>query len=352
MLENYEKEKEKQNNPEGKKAWEPSLKEILSKPEGGYLFGELLDREGRQDLAEKLAQGEISESDIQEFDHYRKNYNESMDRAEVVKASIDDKLIEAYTRNNPDLQEVVGLIGQDSYTRMIKEKLTTLAIKDPYAFDRLASSVESKNDFMNSDYKKLDDEVLALCEKKNIEPKKYMEALAIADPKERQKAIKELAKESVSWYGQALTFGQLGRNRTKLMSSKKNEIEAMLSDVRSHQDNVGGFLGGLVSNEDVRSAVAAELVGDKLEKVEKLDFKEAKGNLWDEAELQKNWETSKKTHDFDAMSPQDQEEFRTGFIDYHKDGMSGEYKKKTGFWGSIFSSFFDSFITSSKSRLN
>ena len=194
MLEAYEKELDKKAIPEAEQVpkWQKTtLKEILSKKEDSDLFGEMLAREGELELSKRMANGELNEEDISTLDRYRlgndadPGFLDTMQEVKIARESITNDVINAYTRNNPELQKVVGLVGLDSYTKIVKDKLARLAIRDPEAFASLSSAVKDKNEFKAGIYAELDEEVTKLCADRKIKPESYMKAMAIEDPKER-----------------------------------------------------------------------------------------------------------------------------------------------------------------------
>ena len=148
MLEVYEKEVEKNEGPQSvKPEWEPTLKDILAKKEDSDLFGELLMREGDAELTFRLSKGELKEDDIVELDTRRKEFLSTMEDVKTVKESINEDIINAYTKNNPELQKVVALVGPEAYKNIVKEKMAKLAIQDPDTFRGLFEVVQRKNEF-------------------------------------------------------------------------------------------------------------------------------------------------------------------------------------------------------------
>ena len=355
MLETYQKQQEHNENPEGQKpAWEPSLKEVLAKPEDSDLFGELLKYNDETDLVAKLTRGELEESDIEGLDRYRKEFLMRKERANTVKESINEDVINAYAKNNPELQKIVALVGPESYKSIVKEKLAGMAMNDPWTFDFLASAVEDQNRFKEDYFNPLDKELEDLCKKKNISPKKYMEALATEDPEDRKKQLRGAVREGYGWFRKAadwVSAGAWSKNRVALMDSRKEDVEAMLEQMRHHQSNVGELVAGLVGNDEIRTNLAKDLVGDKIEREQKMGFREAKGKIPTTAAFETSWAEYKSTVDWENITDEDQkEELRKAFMEKQKQAFTEN--KKGGFWGSVFSIFLGSFVDKNKGNLN
>jgi hypothetical protein len=357
MLEAYQKEVEKNEPTKNPKPEEPTLKDILSKKEDSDLFGELLKSEQEVGLTGRLAKGELKDEDIQSLDKYRKEFLGTMERVKTVKESINEDIINLYTKNNPELQKVVSLIGPSAYKDIVKEKIAKLAITDPGAFNSLSEAVERKNEFKDGYFKELDEKVSNLCKEKGISPEKYSKALAITDDGERKKALRGSVREGYNWMQKAgdwISMGSWSKNRIKLMESQKPEIDSALEQMRTHQSSVGEFLAGMTEYDDIRSVLSKELIGDKEEKVPLQGFKESKGGMPTKESLQKSWDEYKQNMQkpWDELTPLRQEKEREAFVEAQKETLIEQNKKKSGFWSSIFEIFSVSFFNSNKAELN
>lgn len=358
MLEAYQKEVEKNENPQPiKPEWEPTLKDILGKKEDSELFGELLAREGDITLASRMAKGELTEDDIASLDHHRKGFLSTMEEVKTVKESIGEDVINAYTKSNPELQKVVALVGPVAYKEIIKEKLAKLAIREPDAFRGLSEAVENKNDYKGGYYKELDEKVSALCAEKGIKAEDYLKALALEDGSDRTKAMRGAVREGYNWFQKAgdwVSAGSWSKSRVKLMESQKTEIDSVLEQMRMHQSNVGGFLSGMIENDEIRSAVARDLIGEKEEKKPIPGFKEARGEMPTKEGVQTKWNAYKETldKDWEDFTPARQEKERDKFIEIQNQEMAQRSAQKRSFWGSIFEIFSQSFFTNNKAELN
>ncbi len=362
MLEAYQKELDKNEVPEEEKVkpeHKKTLKEILGNKEESDIFGEMLAQEGDVELSKRLASGQLTEDDIDELDGHRKSFLDTMEDVKMVKESITNDVVNAYTKNNPELQKVVGLVGLDGYRNIVKEKLARLSIKDPQGFGFLLESVKDKNKFESSDnYKGLDEEVSKLCADRKIKPESYLKAMAIEDPKERSKALKGVVKEGWSNWKKAanvFTFGTWSSRRAELMGSKKEELDLATEVMRKHKADVGEFLAAMTDNDEVRGALAKELIGEKEEKIPVQGFKESKGHMPTTEGYQNKWSEYKSNLDgveWETLSPADQDQHRNNFQQAQQKAFEDANKNKSGFWGSIFATFFTSFLTNNKNNLN
>ncbi len=362
MLEDYQKELDKKEVPpedQVKPEHKKTLKEILSSKEDSDLFGEMLSRDGDAELSKRMATGALTTEDINYLDNHRKGFLTTMEEAKNVENSIDKDVIDAYTKNNPELQKVVGLVGLDTYKKIVKEKMARMAIKDPGAFKSLSEAVKSKNEFKSGIYKELDKEVTQLCADRNIKPESYLKAVAIEDPKKRAEALKATVKEGWGFWkkvGNGFTAGTWADRRAELMGSKKKELDLTTEAMRKHKGAIGELLAGMADNEEVRGAVAKELIGEKEEKIPIQGFKESKGQMPTEETFQTNWteykkKNIKKGQKWETLGTDEQDTHRDAFLEAEKNKFSEMNKKKSGFWITIFSAFYDSFQTSNKDNL-
>ncbi|MEI6022517.1 MAG: hypothetical protein WCQ32_01585 [bacterium] len=355
MLERFEKALHSQENPTNEKGYEPSLKEVLKKKEDSDLFGELLKREGKINLATRLAKGELTESDIEELDEYRTDFMGSMDRVKTVKESISKELIHAYTRHNSDLQKVISLVGVDEYESIVKDKLARLSITAPDDFEALYRSVESKNDYKDGYYKNLDERVVALCKEKKINPEEYFKAILVEDPDEREEALRTVVRKGYSWFGKAtdwLSKGAYSRDDRDTLTDTSRYIFSANDDMRDAQGEVGYFLAALTSNEVIRNAVSKEIIGDPANKEVFEGFSTIKNEQPTKEKVQLDWNSYKaQVKDWADLTPDDQDMHRESFLDTQKELYEKQQSKKTSFWSSIFGSFFDLFATINKDSL-
>ncbi len=351
MLEHYEKKEQEQEDPI---KVEPTLKDILSKNEDSFLFGEMMKKEGQEHLSSKIAKGELSEFDIQNLDKYRTDFIEISEKVKVIKESISNDTINAYTKNNPELQKVVGLIGIESYTKLIKEKLASVAIQNPDFLDKLSSSVNRKNSLKIEIYDGLDKEITELCKKKNIKPEEYMNALALKDETEREKELRKTVRNGYNWFqktGDWLSKGEWSKKRVDLLSSKKEDVDFVMGKMKLHQGELGGLLAGMVGNKDVMDTLSKQLIGENTQDNSKQGFKESKGLLPKEIDLQNKWGDHKKQikGGWDKLTPDQQDLEKEAFLKQQDEMFKKENKQ--GFWGVIFGAIYDSFIKDNKDKL-
>ena len=84
-------------------------------------------------------------------------------------------------------------------------------------------------------------------------------------------------------------------------------------------------------------------------------FKESKGQMPTEKSFQESWaqyKTKENVTDWESLTPAQQDAHRDAFQGAEKNKFSEMNKKKSGFWISIFSAFYDSFQTSNRNNLN
>lgn len=361
MLERFEEALHKQENPTDEKPYEPTLKDILKSKEDSDLFGELLKRENMGDLGNRVAKGELNESDIQELDVQRKDFLGTMEQVKTIKESISDKTIQMYARNSPDLQKAMSLIGKDAYRDIVKEKIERLSITDPDAFNAIHRAVENENNYKEDQHKDLDTRITELCKQKDVDGGKYMEALTIEDETERDAALREVVRGGYGSIRKAfdwMTKGGLSKKSRANLEEQRQYIQNDAQNMRYFQSEVGSFLFALTDNESIREALSKQLIGERSEKQKSEGFSEMKNATRPTPEsLQTAWAAFKKEKDgegdekWDMLTPERQDNARDDFLRQQKEMYEATAPKSTSFWSSIFGAMFDLFDSFNKAEL-
>ena len=357
MLEKYQTEKEKIQNPHVEKGWDPTVKELLSDRENSELFGELLKYNNAPELVSRMSKGELTSSDIDSLDRYRKEYISAMERSDVVIESIDQDTMNEYAKNNEELRKIASLVGPEEYKKIVKDRVKRLSVTDPFVFDELAHKAQNKKDFKEGYYTEFDKELMDLCKKKNIKPEAYMKALAIEDPDERADELRKVVRQGYGMFRKSLDWlsaGGWSKKRVGLLESHKESVDDVTLEMQMYQDGVGQLLAGVVSNKEVMNALSGELVGERQERIEKQSFHEGRNQLPKEDSYKNTWDAFKKTQasQWDTMSDPDKDAVRDSFEKQQRAQYAESRGNKQGFWATVFGALFDAFVTNNRSKLN
>ncbi len=343
--EKKDKEKEKKNQgplpPEGH-----TLKEVLADKEHSDLFGEFLAQNGLKDLAERIRDKTLTESDIDLLEEQRKIFSGKMTQTEKLKESITEENIVGFARANPDFQKIVNLVGPGRAVKVIQSQLKELSITDEARFKNIVKKIEAHDKHKNGKYKEINDQVEKLLADNKISSKEYLDVFAIEDFNERRKAQEKLARK----YGRKWFHG-LNKDLFAMLMDSGDSTEEQVKLLSAKEKAIGSALFATISeNESVRKSLFAELVGEKAPVESKIGFNEAKKGTLDEKKFDENWEHEKQQSDYDSQPPDVQENIRNVFVDEQKQKYR-EANKGKGFWASIFEAMFERMINDKKAKL-
>ncbi|MDE2188737.1 MAG: hypothetical protein KGJ35_03365 [Patescibacteria group bacterium] len=364
----YRKEQERLEKAEREKAGIKetppdtlTIKKILDDKEQSALFGDLLKREGQEELAQRLVSGKIEADDLDKLAEYRREFSEKMRQAENIEKSLTPEMAAEIIRLDPNLQKIAESSGQEGIIAAAKESLRKMAISDQSRFDEILRHVENVNSYHDGDFKKLETEVEERCKKMGVNADKYYEAMAINDFDKRQEALSGLIKKD--WGKTKRFFNMLfGRSfelskRMKLegeASKNKHDIEQALAELNKRKGELGSVMAASIKgNKEFMEAISRQMVGEPKKK-EVIGMKDAKSGAPTVESTVEEWKRHKsKFKNWDQMDEAQIELERGYFLDDMAEKNRKNRAGKVGFWASIFGAIFDSFFTSfDKSKLN
>jgi len=359
MLEHYDKEMTKVEEPI-KPQWQPTLKDILNDKEKSSLFGDMLKRDNDTEIANRLAEGNLTEGDISSLEERRTTFTETMKRVESLKETITPATLEAFARNNKDFEKILKLVGPDSAVAIYKKQIAEFSISDPDRFTALANATENYNSYLAGDWKETDTFVKDELKKLNVKESSYAKALAIEDEVDRAKALRGAVREGYGWFkktGDWLSAGALSKGKVGLLEEGKDVIDDARAKLQYYRSQVGDTLSASTEgNEIMRKALSQELVGDKMESKPATGFKEMKNSVMTESALQQQWSAYKKhNEDISKVSWEELEQdrktmARNEFTQAQKDLYKQTNKDKTGFWGTVFGAFAEMFVSNNNNE--
>lgn len=336
-----------------------TLAEFLNDKNRSVIFGRLLERNGHEDLALRMARKELEPGDEIILNEQRLILSEKITHAKNIEKNLTKEMIVDFARNNPAFETIVNNLGPEKAAKVIKSQLEEVSVTDPDRFDAIVANMKTMEDYKKGDYKKREDDIIAMCEKNKIDPSDYMEAIGIDNSNERREALRQLAKKKYGWFRSSINFvsrGNFSRKGADKLVKHRSGIMTSLSELNTHFEAIGSTLHDTVSgNDDMRNAFSYELAGEVNPKEVRFGFKETKPQT--EAEIETAWATWKTAQTaatgvvWNTISPTELNNQRDAFVASQKHAYETKNEKNTGFWHSIFSSVLESVLTSKKSNL-
>lgn len=334
-----------------------TLAEILANKANAHMFGELLEKNGKNDLGGKIAKGTLDKYDMSLLEAQRKIFSEKMLKAESVEKLVTKDNLESIAASSDYFAQVINLVGTENAIKVIQTKLKEVSIKDPIKFQEMADAMEEQDSFKKANYKKENDKIEKFLKQHNVDPKEYMEAVAIKDPAEKERAMKALSRKQYGIFRRALNVfsSELGKDTLDDLKNAETSIEAQVKLLQDKERDIGYILFmAMDGNESMRKALAGELVGEKSPMAPKRTLKESKnaGEL-DVAKLKKDWEPYKKAKGFDksGITTTEQDAIRDSFISEQEKAHEAEIAGGS-FWDKFFDTMFKDKLKSKKSELN
>lgn len=334
-----------------------TLLEILNDKKSSHLLSKILERDGDEELALKMASGKIEEGDIELLEQARLKYQEKIEVSKSVEDLLTPDTIVEIARNHPEFAKIINILGPKEAIEVVRSQLREICITDEARFSAIAEPLKNHDSYKKGEFKKTEEAVEKMCKERGISTQEYAEALAIKDPKEKKEALKKLVKGKYDKFDEAIniiSFGQLTRGGMKDLEAGGASLEDALAQMNTHQQAIGDALFASVNgNEDMRNALARKLISEKSPKAEPengfADAKKEKQNI-DEKEWEKEWEELKKAANYDAEDAFGQDLIKDEFIAQQKE----KYKRKgpvKGFWAQIFDTLLDKRIEDKKDSL-
>ena len=334
-----------------------TLAEILQDKSNSHLFGRLLERDGHEDLAQKLIEGKLEKEDLELLEEVRLKFSEKITQSERIEALLTEENVVEIARNHPDFAKIINLVGPKKAIKAIRSQLKEICITDEYRFSAIADPIEAHDSYKKGAYKETNEKVEKMCRDNNISPQEYLDALTIEDPKEKEKALKKLAKGQHGKFIRACNV-VFGKERRNLRDLKDYEalLENSVTELDSYRDDIGSTLFLSISgNDDMRDALSRELVSESAPVAEpKNGFGDAKKETmgaFNEKDFDRNWEAYKARMSYDTSTDSERDYIKDTFVDSQKEAHKKKNAKSKGFWASIFSTFIEGKIDSKRETL-
>lgn len=351
ITEAFKKEKES-NTPKTPDNNSRTLASIMSSKESA-LFGKMLEAEKVDaKLLERLRDGNLNDTDLEDLGEFRVKFNEKFALAEEVKAKITSERVEMMVNGNPEFKKIADLVGSEKVKEIILSQMTELALTDEARFQEIVDKVDilKRSEAMAES---IDTNVEEIIKKHNLDKSKVAKALVVNDPKERLKQLTGLIEES----SKAIGFWfkpQNARKAAEELDTKRGLITAVLGNMEHDVHNIGGVIAlDINSNPDLRNSVARAIIGEKAPKQETASFKDMKGDMPTEEGMVSEWEEHIKTiGDWDKLTEPQREAKRGEFLKSYKDSLDSKTDSKRGFWARVFKATFSKSDPDSKKDLS
>lgn len=336
-----------------------TLAEVLQDKNKSHLFGELLKKNDKENLAQKLVEGKLEKGDIELLEEQRKIFSKKITQSEKIEKLLTKDNVVEFARNHPKFEKIINLIGPEKAIRVIQSQLKDISVTDEGRFNSIASAMEIYESYRNNgEYKAVNDKVEKLCKDKNISPQEYLTALAIEDPEEKEKALKKLSRRTYGNFKKAINFvsGGILAENTTLDALKHSEglLEISIDNLNTYQGEIGSALFASVSdNDQIRNNFLGELVHEKAPVEAKNGFVDAKkeSTTFNQEDFDTDWEDFKTKIKYTGLNDSDKRLARDMFIDEQKDLYGEREKENKGFWAYIFKTIAEAIINSKKNTL-
>ena len=121
----------------------PTIIEIIHDEQDSKQFGQMLETEGKKELGElavRMRNGDLNETDMKQIEKYRLQYLETKERVSQIGAGIDARLAEMRAKSKT-FNSACAAFGGENYASVLKQGLNDLAFTKPAEFktDRKAA---------------------------------------------------------------------------------------------------------------------------------------------------------------------------------------------------------------------
>lgn len=344
--------KEKQPAPtqEAAKEREMTLKEILADKEKSSHFGELLQKSGNQDVAERLFQGKLAAGDLEKLDKQRQEFQKQQqetakemkeknellkDARETLRSGFTVEALTQFAGQSKQFEMIVKAIGAGGAREVILSQLEPLAMRDP---GRLKAILDVFKKFSESSKAKdkPDIEIAQICKKHGIQEDEFNDIMKDnPDQESRRKALQEKIGEKMGKWKKFNTFSTESRRESQAKDIlDKNEITALKNGYESDLRMVGDAMEAAISkNQEVQEAFMSVLLGKGItqapqqSKQEFMSFQEMRGIMPEEDALKQEYATWAEAEKSANKTPDN-----NAFVGSYMSGRMGEKKSS---WSDI-----------------
>jgi len=331
-----------------------TLAEVMQDKNKSDLFLKLIWKDNGP-LAMRLAKNKLEESDISLLEEKRKIFSEKIIQAEKVEKLLTKENVIDFARNHPDFEKIINLLGPEKAVKAIQSQLRELSVSDEEdRFNSIVHAMEEYDKYKNGEYKIVNDEVEKLCKDNKIRPQEYLDALAIKDPIEKEKALKKLATQGYGKFDKALNWlsrGYLSEDTVASLQSSENSLENSITQLDLFHKEIGAVLFSSISgNDSMRKALSDQLTNAPTLEKPKSGFMDARNETaLNDAQFKADWETKKRKSNYGTRVAE-QDAIRKEFLEEQKEAHRRKNKGKTG-WYAFFMAILEAAISNKEGEL-
>ncbi|OGI60374.1 hypothetical protein A2641_01500 [Candidatus Nomurabacteria bacterium RIFCSPHIGHO2_01_FULL_37_25] len=328
-----------------------TVAEILQDKNKSDLFGKLLEKDGQQDLGQRIREGKLEKDDLELLSEYRVEFSKKIAQSERIENLLTEENIIEIARKHPDFAKILDSLTPKKALKVIRNQLKEICFNDEDSFDAIAKPIDIHDSFKNGKDKETSDKVDKLLNDNGITSQEYLDTLAIKDPIEKKEAIKQLAKK----YG-GLWWNRLNKDLLNNLNTAARSLEDSYAELDKYKSDIGSILFASVSgNDDMRDALSKELLSESapVATEKKTGFLDAKKETTlDEKEFNEDWERYKTSSDYAGKNTLEQDIVKDMFIAEQKTKYEEKNKKNKGFWASIFAAWLEGNINDKRNTLS
>ncbi len=321
-----------------------TLNEILKDQDESALLGRFMEVKNDHELAGRMATGTLKQEDLDKLEDYRKDNIEKIGQVKSLETTITPEYVKEFAAHSEEFQKLVNLVGPEKAANAIKSQLREVVASDPARFENMHASLEKLSSFKSKEMKNLETRIREQCKefKTNLKDEDYAAAMAVADPAEREIALRKKVRGSFGFFRKAadyVSFGKFSKPAAEELAKNKAEMDNVIKGLDDHIGAMGGTLNAMISeNADVRKAFARELIDEKIPKAApEKGFESIKKETKD---LDTAWVSFRSSNNFDAQLPAQQDALREQFRKETKEAQKTKPAKK-GIFARIWAVFFD-----------
>ncbi len=362
IIGSYSEEKDKLTPPPPEKEHGPTLSSVLNDPKESAFFGAMLKEKGADpDLMKRLADAKLDQGDIERLEDYRSQFVEQKERVKNVNTAITKETIKDFASSHPELQQIVNMVGPEKAVGVLQAQMDRIAMEDPWRFEQIFDKVRILLEARER-AETLDKDITEQVAKLGIDESEVAKILAIDNASERREGLTALVKARYEALGKLSGWKNLwtGMKSNDIddivndLNIRKAHIETRIAEINQRMIQVGEVVAlDINRNDDLRHALAQEILGQKKVEEKNAGFKEMKGSLMSDESLNEEWEVFKQAQaDWATKTDADRVAARDSFVQEYQKKRQEKVNAGKGFWAGIFKGMFSLYTITQEKKDN
>ena len=315
-----------------------TLKEILKDNERSRLFGAYLEEQDENDLAEKLAQGNLDGADMDRLSARRTEFVRALDSAKNISERLNIRNIEEIIASSPELKRIADLVGSDGIHSAVIRQFGEIAVRDPRRSWQIADGL-ARLETTKREIAEENGRIAEICQRYGISDDQYLAAVDSGSWNDLHNIVKSKMgtwdKLKLDLFNDKETWKKLNREARGIV--RINEIRASAARLDLNLKNVGAALQAtLVESETAHRALMEQLQPEKPERpISEMSFAEMNNARKGDTVKKRYEEFKKNNHNY--YTPRgggfDENAARHDFAEGYAKNV---VKTKGGFWANLF----------------